>query len=147
MKSLILLLLLPSSCFAQSGIFQIDVEQNQRLDGHDERLRKLEAVSEALYKIPYGAQKPSDLGKALQSAPAYEIHNGVRVHTSDAHLIHHGYSPAQFAGLTPDQKDRLHGAAHLPQKSIDRSVQPVATVSAGYAEVCNSHSCRRIRRR
>ena len=141
-------LLFAASAIAQEpvGIFQIDVEQNRRLDVIEKKLDELVAKSaKTASAVGQPATLPSVV-KALQSNPAYEIINGVRTHTSDAHLIAHGWKPEQFAGMTPDQKDRLHGAAHA--LGIEPAVSPMrttATVQGGYAEICNGQRCRRVR--
>ena len=122
------ILMFAGSAQAQSGIFQIDVEQNRRLDILE---KKLDDISN---RIGLNTPTVSTPAKALQAAPVYEIINGVPTHTSDAHLRFHGYTDQQLQGLTQEQKDRLHGAAHAAQRTV--------TVST----VCNGRNCRRLRR-
>lgn len=136
---LFILLLSPEVCFAQNGIFAIDVEQNKRLD----RLEAAVFPKEAKQVSPGMSLQDRPVGKALplNHAPAYQIINGVLHHTSDAHLIQHGYSPEDLVGLTPAQKDALHGAAHGTQQLT----QP-AKMQPQYQMICNGRSCRRVRR-
>lgn len=142
------LLLFPTLASAQSGIFQIDVEQNRRLDVIEKKLDELIAKSRAVKPATAVGQAVAfpSVVKALQSDPMYEIVNGVRTHTSDDHLIAHGWKPEQFAGMTPDQKDRLHGAAHANGiEPVVSQARVTATIQSGYAQVCNGKRCRRIR--
>ena len=132
---LLCLLFFAAPAQAQSGIFQIDIEQNRRLDIIEKRLDDI-SKRIGLEHSPGLAQR---IEKALQSTPAYEIINGVQTHTSDAHLLFHGYTAAQIAGLTPDRKDRLHGEAHA-------SSQKTVSMTTAYMEVCNGRRCRRIKR-
>jgi hypothetical protein len=122
-----------SACQAQEikGIWPIDVEQNKRLD-------RLEAA--VFSKEAKEPSSPRSL--PTNHAPAYQIINGVLHHTSDAHLIEHGYSPEDLVGLTQAQKDALHGAAHAaqPSRALASAKQPV------YQTICNGRSCRRVKR-
>lgn len=145
---------------AQSGIFQIDIEQNRRLDVLEKKIDDIAnqiglntpiVVAPALKStLPATA-----LSMAMRVQPAYEIRNGIQTHTSDAHLLQHGYTASQIAGLTPDQKDHLHGAAHAgnfsPQQvqaaTKGNLTQRTVTVSAEYVDLCQGRNCRRIRRR
>lgn len=133
------ILLFTAPAHAQSGIFQIDIEQNRRLDQLE---KKVDDIA-----IRIGIVSPVVVAPA---APAYEIINGVRTHTSDAHLRFHGYTDAQIAGLSPEQKDRLHGAAHNGNFAVAGAVvapvKRIVTVSAAFVDVCNGRKCRRIRR-
>lgn len=142
------LLLFAAPAQAQSGIFQIDIEQNRRLDVIE---KKLDDISNRIGLTAPIVRAGTLEGKTLQSAPAYEIVNGVQTHTSDAHLRFHGYTDEQIRGLTPDQKDRLHGAAHngnFAQVKLAAVIprQISATVTTGYVEICNGRKCRRLRR-
>lgn len=132
-----------STAQAQSGIFQIDIEQNRRLDVLE---KKLDDIANRIGLNSPIVTAPS---KALQAAPAYEVINGVLTHTSDAHLRFHGYTDAQIAGLSPEQKDRLHGAAHAGNFSVaaTKPMKVSATVTTSYVDLCNGRNCRRIRRR
>lgn len=139
------ILLFTAPAHAQSGIFQIDIEQNRRLDQLE---KKVDDIAVRIGIVSPVVTAPA--AKALQSAPAYEIINGVRTHTSDAHLRFHGYTDAQIAGLSPEQKDRLHGAAHNGNFAVAGAVvapvKRIVTVSAAFVDVCNGRKCRRIRR-
>lgn len=138
------ILMFASSALAQpSGIFQIDVEQNRRLDIIEKRLDEISnKLSPA--QVTSKALSPS-VAEALKHAPAYMIINGVMTHTSDDHLIQHGWKPEQLVGLTPDQKDRLHGASHGTAATA-QAQQVTATVSGNHVNLCNGRACRRLRR-
>lgn len=157
---LICLLFFTAPVQAQSGIFQIDVEQNRRLDVLEKKVDDIAnriGLNTPIVVAPaVKSTLPSAaLSMALKVAPAYEIHNGVQTHTSDAHLLSHGYTASQIAGLTPVQKDHLHGAAHAgnfsPQQiqaaTKGTLTQRTVTVSAEYVDLCQGRNCRRIRRR
>lgn len=131
------------------GIFQIDVEQNRRLDVLEKKVDEILNTMGKPAKSAPAVTMPTVAAALAARSPAYEIRDGVRYHTSDAHLIAHGWKPEQFAGLSPDQKDWLHGAAHAmgiePAKTVTLQQQTTATISGGYAEVCNGRRCRRFR--
>lgn len=160
---LLLSLLLCSSSSAQEpkGIWPVDIEQNRRLDAleasagkTEETLRsvlvyleqlKPESAKDKQAILDYSNRVKGMLSSPqknlpLNHAPAYQLVNGVRHHTSDQHLIEHGYTAEQIKGLTPDQKDALHGAAHA-------GVFAVQQVQPQYQQVCNGRSCRRVRLR
>lgn len=121
------------------------VALRQGLAELDARLDKLAAKQ---LPSPQKQVASSKVAAALNHSPAFEMHNGVMTHTSDAHLLHHGYKPADFAGLTPDQKDRLHGAAHGTGQLVAGSqLRQEARQQVAYETQCNGRSCRRVRRR
>lgn len=162
----VLLLLSLSLCSTASaqepkGIWPVDIEQNRRLDAleasagkTEETLRsvlvyleqlKPESAKDKQAILDYSNRVKGMLSpqKALplNHAPAYQLINGVRHHTSDQHLIEHGYTAEQIKGLTPEQKDALHGAAHAGVFAAAAAQQPQ------YQQVCNGRSCRRVRLR
>lgn len=123
----------------EKGIFQIDVEQNRRLDEHDAALARLDTIIANLKSVKIMGPAPATAQSAVRAvspaAGVQAIANNPRQapwvesatgRTSDDHLIRaHGYTPQQIAGLTQLQKDRLHGHAHEHPRQTALARAPV----------------------
>lgn len=143
------------------GIWPIDEVQNARLDSLENEVAKAKAsvqsLQEQLTKLkepvsapastpPQKAVAKRDVSRLFNHPPAFLSDRfGQQYNTTDQHLLEHGYTPEEIKGLTPAQKNALHGAAHAGQMAA----APVAAVqysTAQYSIECNGRRCRKVRR-
>ncbi len=113
----------------KADILKITREIREELDRIQEELRKEKAKNQPAT----ATQKPKATVRMDYSAysPWYESGTGT---TSDRHLIQaHGVSPSELAGLSQDQKNRLHGMKHgeRPHATRVTSTFSVQTQSQG----------------
>lgn len=123
---------------------------------------ELKSIREALTEINAGSPQKQQVAAGRNLQPLYN-HSpafmgdsaGNLLNTTDQHLLDHGFTRQEISGLTAQQKNSLHGAAHaghVPQPGRVLAAGNTVTVSRAVtyqaaSGECNGRRCNRARRR